>query len=276
MAVRIGFIKVGNIGTSPLLELLLDERADREDIDVRVVSSGAKLTPEQAEEVARKALEFSPSLVIVASPSAGLPGPSKVRAIVKEAGVPGIAISDAPAKKAIKKIEEDGFGYIIVEADAMIGARREFLDPAEMALFNADVIKVLAATGAFNVVCEELDKVIEALKKGEKPELPKVVVDAETAAKAAGFSNPYAMAKAMAAYEMAKKVADITSQACFVVKEPERYVPMCAAAHELMKVAAAMADEAREIEKGADSLLRKPHAKDGRLLAKKKLMEKPA
>ena len=107
MAVRIGFIKVGNIGTSPLLALLLDERADREDIDVRVVSSGAKLTPEQAEEVARKALEFSPSLVIVASPSAGLPGPSKVRAIVKEAGVPGIAISDAPAKKAIKKIEEE-------------------------------------------------------------------------------------------------------------------------------------------------------------------------
>ncbi len=28
----------------------------------------------------------------------------------------------------------------------MIGARREFLDPTEMASFNSDVIKVLSAT----------------------------------------------------------------------------------------------------------------------------------
>ena len=42
--VKVGFVKVGNIGSAPLLEFLLDERAERQDIDVRVVSSGAKLS----------------------------------------------------------------------------------------------------------------------------------------------------------------------------------------------------------------------------------------
>ena len=31
----------------------------------------------------------------------------------------------------------------------MIGARREFLDPVEMADFNGNLVKVLALTGAF-------------------------------------------------------------------------------------------------------------------------------
>ncbi|MDH5795184.1 MAG: methylenetetrahydromethanopterin dehydrogenase, partial [Candidatus Bathyarchaeota archaeon] len=35
--VRVGVLKVGCIGTLPLLEFLLDERADRMDIDVRVL-----------------------------------------------------------------------------------------------------------------------------------------------------------------------------------------------------------------------------------------------
>ena len=54
MVVKIGIIKSGNIGTSPVLELLLDERADRPNIDVRLVSSGAKMNPEQTEEVVPK------------------------------------------------------------------------------------------------------------------------------------------------------------------------------------------------------------------------------
>ncbi|HEY9245601.1 MAG TPA: F420-dependent methylenetetrahydromethanopterin dehydrogenase [Candidatus Methanoperedens sp.] len=42
-----------------------------------------------------------------------------------------------------------------------------------------------------------------------------------------------------------------------------------------MRAAAKLADEAREMEKANDSVFRKPHAKDGRLLAKTKLLEKP-
>ena len=52
----------------------------------------------------------------------------------------------------------------------MIGARREFLDPTEMTIYNSDIIKVLAATGAFNLVIEAIDEAIESVKKGGKPE----------------------------------------------------------------------------------------------------------
>ncbi len=56
MVVKIGIIKSGNIGTSPVLDLLLDERADRPNIDVRVFGSGAKMNPEQVEDVVPKKL----------------------------------------------------------------------------------------------------------------------------------------------------------------------------------------------------------------------------
>ena len=42
MVLKVGIIRCGNIGTSPLVDLILDERADRKDIDVRVLGSGAK------------------------------------------------------------------------------------------------------------------------------------------------------------------------------------------------------------------------------------------
>ena len=53
MVVKVGIIKCGNIGTSPLVDLILDERADRKDIDVRVLGSGAKMGVEQVEEVTK-------------------------------------------------------------------------------------------------------------------------------------------------------------------------------------------------------------------------------
>nr|HDO81493.1 F420-dependent methylenetetrahydromethanopterin dehydrogenase [Candidatus Bathyarchaeota archaeon] len=274
--VKIGVVKTGNIGTAPLLELLLDERADRKDIDVRVVGSGAKLNPEQAEEVARKVLEFNPNLVLTVSPNAALPGPSKVREVLAEAGVPTIVISDAPGKKAKEDIEGKGQGYIIINADAMIGARREFLDPIEMALFNADVIKVLAITGALTVIYQEIDKVIDAIKKGEQPTLPRIVVNKNVAVEAANFSNPYAKAKAIAAYEAASTVADLNVEGCFKVQEYEKYVPLVAAAHELMRQAALLADEARELEKAGDSVLRMPHKKSGEIVSKRALISKPS
>jgi methylenetetrahydromethanopterin dehydrogenase len=273
--VKVGIVKLGCVGTAPLIEFLLDERADRNDVDVRVVTSGAKMDPEKAEEVAKKLLDFKPDLAVVVSPNASLPGPTRAREVLREAGLPVIVVSDAPAKKALGDLEAKGFGAIIVEADAMIGARREFLDPAEMACFNADIIKVLAATGVYNLLVSYLDKAIADLKQSRKPELPRVVVDKEAAVAAAGFSNPYAKAKAMAAFETARRVADLTTEACFKIQEWERYTPIAAGAHEMMRYAARLADEARELEKCSDTLQRMPHARDGTLMKKAKLMEKP-
>ncbi len=273
--VKVGLLKVGCIGAAPLIEYLLDERADRADISVRVVSSGSKMDPADVEEAAKMLLGFEPHFVIIVSPNATLPGPTKAREVLINFGLPVIVISDAPAKKALPAIEASGCGYIIVEADSMIGARREFLDPVEMAYYNADIIRVLTVTGPYRILVEALDNIIEAFKKGVKPNLPKVIIDKEVAVEAAGFQNPYAKAKAMAAYEMARKVSDLTIEGCFKVHEWERYTLIVAAAHEMMRAAAKLAEEARELEKPIDSVMRKPHAKDGTLMSKVKLMEKP-
>jgi methylenetetrahydromethanopterin dehydrogenase len=272
--VKVGILKVGCIGSLPLLEFLLDERADREDVQVRVVGSGAKVTPEDCIESAEQILKQNVDLIIFIGPAQTTQGPSEARKILSGAGKPIIVISDSPAKRIVKEMEEAGFGYIIIEADSMIGARREFLDPTEMILYNSDVIRVLAICGALSIIVKEVDKVINAIKSGEKPALPRLIIDSRRATHAAGFSNPYARAKAMAAYEFAKQVSAITFEACFKVHEPEDYIPLVAAAHEMMKAAARLADEAREIEKGADSVLRRPHFKDGTVGEKRRLMEK--
>jgi methylenetetrahydromethanopterin dehydrogenase len=273
--VRVGLVKLGNIGSAPLLEFLLDERAERYDITVKVVGSGAKIAVGDSEEIVSQILSFKPDLAVVVSPNAGLPGPTKVRNLLSNSRVPIIVVSDGPTKKSVKTLEENGFGYLIVEADSMIGARREFLDPTEMALFNADLIKVLSITGAFNVLRLAIDEVIETCRKGAQLKLPTVIVDKEVATKAAGFSNEYAKAKAIAAYEIARNVAGLTVEGCFVVKEWDRYTRLVAAGHEMMRVAAKLADEAREIEKGQDLVQRTPHHNDGTILWKTKLIEKP-
>jgi len=276
LVVKVGFAKIGNIGSAPMIEFLLDERADRNDVDVRIVSSGAKMGIEQAEEVANKLLEFKPDFVVVTSPNASLPGPTRLREILAEKNIPVIVVSDAPAKKIAKDLQSKGFGYIIVMADSMIGARREFLDPVEMSLFNSDLIKVLAITGVFNIIQVELDKVIDAFKQNVKPTLPTIIVTKDNAVEAAKFSNPYAKAKAMASFEIARVVADLTVEGCFIIKEWERYTAIVAAAHEMMRYAAKLADEARELEKSNDSVYRAPHSKAGVILSKRKLIEKPA
>ncbi len=273
--IRIGFAKIGNIGSAPMLEFLLDERADRGDIEVTVASSGAKMNPTDAERVARLISGCAPNFVVTTSPNASLPGPTRLREIIVKAGIPLIVVSDAPARKITKELEEAGVGYVIVLADAMIGARREFLDPVEMSLFNADLFKVLATTGVFNILEVELDRLIDAFKKGERPALPRLVVDKESSAAAARFTNPYAKAKAMAAYETARRVADLTTEGCFVIKEWERYTPIVASGHEMMRAAARLADEARELEKAGDTVYRAPHHRDGSLLSKSRLIEKP-
>ena len=267
-------MKLGNIGTSRIVDLLLDERADREDIDVRVLGTGAKMTPEVAADTARL-LEWEPDMVVVISPNAALPGPKRAREMVKERGKPCIVISDGPAKKAVNELKENGFGYLIIPGDPMIGARREFLDPVEMSIFNSDVLSVLSVTGVMRLVQEEIDSVIEALKAGKEAKLPQMIVTAEEAVERAKFSNPYAKAKAIAAYNMLERVAEMDARGCFVMKDPADYIPMVAAAHELLREASKLAFEAREMEKQADRLVREPHARSGELRSKEKLLEKP-
>ncbi|MEM2639608.1 MAG: F420-dependent methylenetetrahydromethanopterin dehydrogenase, partial [Candidatus Bathyarchaeia archaeon] len=62
--VKVGVLKAGCIGSLPLLEFLLDERAEREDIRVRVVGSGAKVTPEDCIESAEQIIRQNVDLVI--------------------------------------------------------------------------------------------------------------------------------------------------------------------------------------------------------------------
>ncbi len=274
MVVKIGVIKCGNLGTSPVIDLVLDERADRPNIDVRGVGSGAKMNPEQIEDAVPKIVDFNPDFVVFISPNPGAPGPARARELLSEMDVPAIIVGDAPGVGKKDEMDEQGLGYIIVKGDPMIGARREFLDPTEMASFNSDVIKVLAATGAYRVVQETLDGVIAAAESGNI-ELPKVVISTDVAVTAGAFKNPYAKAKAMAAYEIAMKVADIDLKGCFMTKEMEKYIPIVASAHEMISAAAKLAVEAREIEKSNDTVIRKPHGAQGQTLSKTELMLKP-
>jgi len=276
--VKIGVIKCGNIGISPVLDLLFDEIAEREDIVFRVVGSGPKLTPEHCEEVTKIMIDIKPDLIMFTSPNTSLPGPKKARDLIQPTGIPAIFFSDHPGKKA-KEVKEEiagrNMGYFIIKPDAMIGAKRPFLDPVEMCIFNTDVLKVLAICGVVSLIVKEVDNVIEVLKAGNKPDLPQIVINREKALAAAEFKNPYARMKASAALEAAERVSGINVEGCFMVKGRENYLPVVGAAHELMRAAAKLADDAREIEKINDSVLRTPHGKDGKLLQKREFLAKP-
>lgn len=270
---KIGILKNGTIGSSLLLAFLMDERAEATRINVYEVTSGAKMhPPEMCTETMKDLLKWEPELILMSSPNAALKGPKSARDMA--GNIPTIIISDAPAKKAVEEITEKGMGYILVNCDSMIGARRPFLDPTEMSVFNADLLKVLAITGALSIISEELNKVIMDMLDGKTPSLPRIIVDATTATKAARFSNPYAEAKAIAAFELASSVSKLTGKACFQLKEREEYMPLLAAAHEMMSYAAKMCDEARGIEKANDTVLRRPHHAKQHLLTKKGLMQK--
>ena len=254
MVVKIAIIKSGNIGTSPVIDLLLDERADRPNIDVRTFGSGAKMNPEQVEDVVPKIDAFEPDFAIFISPNPGAPGPAKAREMLSAKDIPAIIVGDAPGKGKKDEMDEQGLGYIIVMSDPMIGAKREWLDPTEMAIFNSDILKVLAETGALRLVQQTIDTVIEQAEAGSI-ELPKLIVTAEKAAEAGGFANPYAKAKA--------------------IKGFENFIPLVAAAHEIAACAAKLAQEAREIEKANDTVLRTPHMKEGNPGCKTDLISKP-
>lgn len=272
---KIGIFKCGNIGTSPLVELLLDELADRKDIKVRTVTTGSKMNKDDVEEALPKIFEFNPDLFVLISPNTALPGPRMAREQISDSGLPGIVISDAPGKRAKEEIEKQGLGYIIITGDPLIGARKEFLDPIEMALFNANISKVLAITGVYRIVQQAIDKIVYSLQSKQKPDLPRIMLDLKVIRDQSEFSNPYAKAKALAAYGLAEKVAEINVQACFIEKDSEKYVPLVACAHEIAQVAARLAEEAREFEKCNDTVMRKPHSKSGKVKLKTRLMLPP-
>ena len=282
--IRVGILKLGCIGAAGLIEYVLDERAERNDIEVRSFTSGAKMDEASADDTVKYLIDYKPAFAIVISPNAALPGPTKARETLLGASIPTLTISDDPSRKAFyKKNEEgkkvatapEGQGFLVLKADSMIGARKEFLDPSEMVLFNADMLKVLAITGYMRLVTEVVENAITAAKEGKAPEFPKKTINAKKAVKAAGFTNPYAHAKAYAAAIIAEKVADVTTEGCFKTKEPEKYIPLVAAGHELLRAAAILADEARELEKGQDTVLRTPHGSKGKLASKTGLMDKP-
>ena len=67
--IKVGILKAGCIGSLPLIEFLLDERAEREDIQVRVVGSGVKVTVEECMESARQILDQNVDLIIFVGPA---------------------------------------------------------------------------------------------------------------------------------------------------------------------------------------------------------------
>ncbi len=165
-------------------------------------------------------------------------------------------------------------GYIVIYGDPMISAKTAFLDATEMAIFNADAIKVLAVTGAFRLVHQTLDKVIAQIAAGETPELPELVITKKRALAASDIQNPYAYSKAMAAYEAARAVAKLSTEGVFKTEDRNEAIPILSAAHELMRQAAALADEARELEKANDTVVRLAHFKKGNVRRKTELYGK--
>ena len=114
---------------------------------------------------------YKPDFCIVVSPNGVLPGPTGAREQLAAAGIPVVIITDdVTTKKEWEGVKTSKFGYIIMKADSMIGARREFLDPVEMADYNGNLVKVLALTGAFRKLQVALDKVIDQVKAGKKGE----------------------------------------------------------------------------------------------------------
>ena len=272
---KIGVFKCGNIASSPLFEFLLDELADRQDIKTRTVTTGSKMSPEDVEEALPLVFEFKPDLLILISPNPSLPGPTMVRERFSNSGLPSVIISDAPGRRVKADLEKQGLGYIIITGDPLIGARREFLDPVEMALFNSNVMKVLAISGVYRMIHQEIDKLVQSLKAEANPVLPRRIIDSNTIRDHSDFTNSYARAKAMAAYELTEKIAEVNFQACFIEKEADKYIPLVASAHEIAHAAAKLAEEAREIEKSNDTLARRSHSKKGILRVKTKLMLPP-
>jgi len=272
---KLGILKLGNIASSVLLEMLLDERADRLDIEVRTISSGAKLQKESINDAYKIFSKLTFDLVVVATPNASLSAPLEIISKLYETKIPLIVLTDILKKETREEFKEKNIGYLVVKPDAMIGARREFLDPTEMAIFNADLLKVLSIGGALLAVQQEIDKALNLIVSKKEIVIPQIVLTPAKIVKYVGFSNPYAEAEARGALEIAEKVAKINTEGCFKINERSEYISQVATAHEMMQIAAKLAEEAREIEKSLNKVRRQPHSYYGEIQDKRLLKEKP-
>lgn len=270
---KVVFAKIGMIGITPMIEGLIDERAVRTDIVTRSVYSGCKMEPSDAKEVMEAALALKPHLLIFVAPYLQGEGPLAGVEMLCGSGMPSCVVSNTATKEVLSKLEQNNIGYIIVDADPMIGAKKEFLDPVEMCLFNSDIIRVLALTGVYRAVQVEVDKMIDALKQGRRPQPPKLILDKEKALAYAGYHSPYAATKAMVAYEASKLVAELSTRGCYAIKDLGRALHYVSASHEVMRVAASIADEAREMEKKIDAVERLIHIYDGSVIRRVRLLE---
>jgi len=177
--VRIGVLKIGCLGIGLIAEYIIDERAKREDIEVFVIGTGSKMHLNQCLNAATELAKQRLDVFLIISPNPGGEGPKSAIEHLGKSGVPTIILTNSASRKVTTEFESKGFGYMILEADAMIGAKREFLDANEVALFDGDVLKVLAITGAINIVVDALDRVIESVRIKEKPELPRIYANLE-------------------------------------------------------------------------------------------------
>ena len=82
--VTVTFVKIGFIGTTIIIEALLDERSARTDLKMRVVSCGVSMDEADSEEISKIAAGIESDLYVVISPNAALPGPKKAREVLKE------------------------------------------------------------------------------------------------------------------------------------------------------------------------------------------------
>ena len=74
MVVKVGVAKLGNIASGVMAELLLDERADREDMQTFMATSGTQLTrPADVDRVVSNLKAYKPDFCIVVSPNGVLP-----------------------------------------------------------------------------------------------------------------------------------------------------------------------------------------------------------
>ena len=67
---KLGVLKLGCIGAAPLLDLLLDERADREDLETRAFTCGAKLDSASCSASTDAILSYRPQIILLVRCSA--------------------------------------------------------------------------------------------------------------------------------------------------------------------------------------------------------------
>ncbi|MCG3215703.1 MAG: F420-dependent methylenetetrahydromethanopterin dehydrogenase [Candidatus Heimdallarchaeota archaeon] len=266
--VKITFVKIGNITLTTLIDIMLDERASRTDVESTVISSSTRMKPEAAERLFPLIDQVETDLMVMISPNANDKGPQLVVDKYKEK-YPLIVVSDAADKEVREKWKEEGVGYIIAPFDPMIGAKRDFLDPTEMCLFNGYIITAFSTCGVFAYITDLLDSVIDQLKKGEKSSLPTRNMSSIGVVTSYPFANPYSRPKAMAALNILQDAGKLNVNGCFIEKTRERSIIKVNAAHEMVRQAAKIADEVRELEKTTDHVVRNPHGKDGEILHKK-------